>query len=97
MMMVVVSLKCWKYILLPYRMLAAVFPHLQQLILVAAASGGPVRRVVMVTVNGGAGIMVQEEALSSLQVDADVLKGSSVVPLFFSAPYFSSGFLSSSG
>lgn len=83
-------------------MLAAVFPHLQPLILVGAAAGSKVRRVVMgtvtVTVNGGAGIMVQEEAVSSLQVDVDVdvLQGSSVVPLFFSAPYFASGFRSSS-
>lgn len=77
-------------------MLAAVFHYLQPLILVGAAAGGPVRLVVMVTVNGGAGIIIQEEALSSLQVDVDVLQGSSVVPLFFSAPYFASGFRSSS-
>ena len=49
------------------------------------------------TVNGGTGLMVEEEeARSSLQVFVDVLQGSSALPLFFSAPYFASGFLASS-
>ena len=52
------------------------------------------QRVVMVTVNGGTGLMVEEEeALSSLQVFVDVLQGSSALPLFFLLHISLPGFL----
>ena len=55
------------------------------------AAEGPVHRVVMVMVmvNGGIGLMVEEEeALSSLLVYIDVFQGSSALPLFFFCSIF---------